>query len=180
MVHLRTAMAATRILRAIGWTLSASVALGCSGAAHEASDAGQGADATEPGVDASEASVDATGQDGPRADGASTDGGTQTDSSSTIPWNGGNYYLYGVNYPWLTYGTDFGDGGFGHLANPGQVMADMATFAGVGGHVLRWWIWVDARYDPLFGSNGQVTGFDPLFFSDLDRVRLHGDERVAL
>src|SRR5258708_10055077 len=44
----------------------------------------------------------------------------------------------------------------------------MATFANEGGHVLRLWLWVDARYDPLFGSNGQVTGFDPLFFGDLD------------
>src|SRR5262249_26347740 len=48
------------------------------------------------------------------------------------------------------------------------VKADMVTFAGVGGHVLRWWIWVDGRYDPLFDSNGQVTGLDSQFFGDLD------------
>ena len=164
-----------RTLRAVGWTLPvwASVGLGCSSAASEASDAGQLADAAEPGADASDASVDAGGQDGTRADGAPADGapadgGTEAGSSSTIHWNGGNYYLYGINYPWLTYGTDFGGGGFGHMANPNQVKADMATFAGVGGHALRWWLWVDGRYDPLFDSSGQVTGFDPLFFSDLD------------
>src|SRR5262249_34265424 len=89
-------------------------------------------------------------------------------STSTIPWNGSNFYLYGVNYPWVTYGTDFGSGPWGHLANPDQVKADMATFANEGGHVLRWWVWVDGRVDPLFGGNGQVTGLDPLFFSDLD------------
>jgi hypothetical protein len=163
-----------RMLRAMGWTLlpmAASVGLGCSSnasdanAAGEASDAGRRADAGEPGGDASDASVEAAG----RRDRAPTDGGAETGgSSNTIPWNGGNFYLYGVNYPWLTYGTDFGDGGFGHLANPDQVKADMATFASVGGHVLRWWVWVDGRYDPLFNSSSQVTGFDPLFFSDLD------------
>ncbi len=147
--------------------VSAAVGLGCSSDASKASggssDAGQGAD-TNGAVDASDASiVDAGGQD------AAPEGGcAEAGTSSTISWNCGNYYLYGVNYPWLTYGTDFGNGGFGHLANPAMVMSDMATFANQGGHVLRWWLWVDARYDPLFDSNGQVTGFDPLFFSDLD------------
>src|SRR5207249_2006560 len=59
-------------------------------------------------------------------------GGGGTGSSSTIAWNGGNFFLYGVNYPWLTYGTDFGSGPWGHLANPSQVQADMATFANEG------------------------------------------------
>jgi hypothetical protein len=165
----------------IGWTLvplSACAGPGCSSGAGEAADAGQRTDAAEPSVEASDTSVGAGGQDGAPADGgteaasgpdaAAADGGTETGSSSTIPWNGRNFYLYGVNYPWLTYGTDFGDGGFGHLANPNQAKADMATFANEGGHVLRWWLWVDARYDPLFGTSGQVTGFDPLFFADLD------------
>jgi hypothetical protein len=181
-------MTTVRMLRAIGWTLfpiSASVGLGCSSNSSEASDAGQRADgvepvvdasgtsmadAAEPGMDASSAPVDAGGHDGTSADGSPADGGAETGSSSsnTIPWNGGNFYLYGVNYPWLTYGTDFGSGGFGHMANPNQVKTDMATFAMEGGHVLRWWLWVDGRYDPLFGSNGKVTGFDSLFLSDLD------------
>jgi hypothetical protein len=162
------------MLRAIGWTLlpmSASVGLGCSSNASEAPDAGQQVDAAVPAADASDASVDAEGQEGAGADsqeGTPADGCAEAGSSSTIPWNCGNFYLYGVNYPWLTYGTDFGSGGFGHLANPDQVKADTATFANEGGHVLRWWLWVDGRYDPLFGSNGQATGLDPQFFSDLD------------
>jgi hypothetical protein len=141
-----------KILRAISWALLP-IGLGCSSNASEP-DAGQ------------DASVDAGGKDS-----ASTTDGDAAKSeagSNTIAWAGGNFYLYGINYPWLTYGTDFGSGGFGHLANPGQVMTDMTTFANEGGHVLRWWLWVDARYDPLFGTNGQVTGFDSLFFSDLD------------
>ena len=48
-------------------------------------------------------------------------GGQQVGSINTIAWNGGNSYLYGINYPWLTYGADFGDGPWGHLANPAQV-----------------------------------------------------------
>jgi hypothetical protein len=179
-------MTTMKMLRAMGWTLLpiSTVSAACSSGGSEGADAGQradaavtgadasgvgqAADAAVTGADASDAPVGAGGQDGSSADGALADGGAETGSSSTIMWNGSSYYLYGVNYPWLTYGTDFGDGGFGHLANPNQVRSDMATFANEGGHVLRWWVWVDGRYDPLFGSNGQVTGFDPLFFSDLD------------
>jgi hypothetical protein len=168
-------MTTMRMLGAIGWAflpLSASVGVGCSSDAGEASDAGQRADVTT-GADGSHGPMDGGGHDGVVADGAPadstpTDGGEESGSSNTIRWNGTDTYLYGINYPWLSYGTDFGDGGFGHLANPDEVKSDMVTFAGQGGHVLRWWIWVDARYDPLFGSNGQVTGFDSLFFSDLD------------
>jgi hypothetical protein len=196
----------TTMLRAIGWTLlsmSASVGVGCSSGPSEASDAGQRAEASEPGADASDgsvskpaldvsdASVNAGGQDGAPSDGSSETGSRQdggpgngcaeAGSSNTIQWNCGNYYLYGINYPWLTYGTDFGNGGFGHLANPTQVKTDMATFASQGGHVLRWWLWVDARYNPLFGSNGQVTGFDTLFFSDLDtQLQYLADNHIYL
>ncbi|MHB8419605.1 MAG: hypothetical protein ACYDCL_16130, partial [Myxococcales bacterium] len=41
--------------------------------------------------------------------------------------------------------------------------------------------WVDGRYDPLFDSNGQVTGFDSLFFSDLDtELQSAADNHVYL
>jgi len=163
--------------RVLGWRLLpivASVSVGCSGRPTEApgggSDAGQRRDAAHPadaamrGVDASHRVVDAGGREGARAESGTDAGG----GTNTIHWNGDNFYLYGINYPWLTYGTDFGTGPWGHLANPNEVETDMATFATQGGHMLRWWLWVDGRVDPLFGSNGQVTGFDSTFFADLD------------
>src|SRR5579863_1647716 len=173
---------AARLVRRVSFFLFVlpsltSIGLGCSGVVSGISDAGQPADAASAadaasgtdagsGRDASTVSLDAGSKDGGAADGGIA--GVVDGGLNTIAWNGGNFYLYGINYPWLTYGTDFGDGGFGHLANPTEVKADMATFASVGGHVLRWWVWVDGRYDPLFNGSGQVTGFDPLFFSDLD------------
>jgi hypothetical protein len=181
-------MTTMKTLRAIGWALllmTASVGLGCSSSAGEASDAGQGADAaeaassdaTQPGADASDAG--AGGKDGAPTDGGGC--GAEAGSTNTISWNCGNYYLYGINYPCLHIGADFGDGGYGHLASPSQVKTDMATFASVGGHVLRWWIWVDGRYDPLFGSNGQATGFDPQFFGDLDtELQYAADNHIYL
>jgi hypothetical protein len=104
----------------------------------------------------------------PDSGSASDGGGCADGGSGTLCWNGHNSYLFGLNYPWLSIGVDFGNGPWGHLANPTQVQADMASFAGEGGHFLRWWLWYDGRYDPLFDSSGQVTGFDSQFFSDLD------------
>jgi hypothetical protein len=158
-------MHVSRIVAAVMVPVAVTALASCSGPVAEA-----GKRSADGGTDATVRDARADGRTGDttRPD-AGADGGAESgSSSSTIPWNGGNYYLYGVNYPWLTYGVDFGNGPWGHLANPAQAKADMATFAKEGGHFLRWWVWVDGRYDPLFASSGQVTGFDPQFFSDLD------------
>jgi hypothetical protein len=102
-------------------------------------------------------------------------------NSNTIAWKGHNFYLYGVNYPWVSYGADFGSGPWGHIADADQVKADMATFANQGGHILRWWVWVDGRHGLLFDSDGQVTGTVPLFFSDLDtELQYAADNHIYL
>ena len=54
-----------------------------------------------------------------------------TGPGSTIAWNGNSTYLFGVNYAWYNYGTDFGTGAWGkytdwtsdcppHAPAPGQ------------------------------------------------------------
>jgi len=167
-MHVPRIVAAVMVL----WAVTALAS--CSGPVAEA-DKRSADGGTDTATTVLDARADGRTGDTPGPD-ARADGGAETGSSSTIPWKGGNYYLYGVNYPWLSYGVDFGNGPWGHLANPAQAKADMATFAKEGGHFLRWWVWVDGRYDPLFGSNGQVTGFDPQFFSDLDTALQYAAE----
>ncbi len=164
--------------RLLGLTLRgaylALFAAGCaSGAASPPTDAGTlppHADAGNGGQDAGTRDAGVPPDAGSASDGGGAlDGGSTHDGGSgTISWNGSSSYLYGVNYPWLNIGVDFGNGPWGHLADPAEVQSDMATFADAGGHFLRWWVWYDARYDPLFDSDGGCTGFDPDFFSDLD------------
>src|SRR5262249_54444560 len=55
-----------------------------------------------------------------------------------------------------------------HLANPAAVQSDMATLGSQGVHFLRWWVFGDGRYAPLFDSSGHITGLDSQFFTDLD------------
>jgi hypothetical protein len=175
-------MRVSRIVAAVMVLLPITAIASCSGSSasdHPGADAGT--DTMSHDAHSDSATDDTTRPDA-RADVGATESGADSGSSSnTIHWNDGNYYLYGINYPWLTYGTDFGSSAWGDLANPTQVKSDMATFASQGGHVLRWWVWVDARVDPLFGSNGQVTGFDPKFFSDLDtQLKYAADNHVYL
>ena len=82
---------------------------------------------------------------------------------NTICWNGGNYYLYGINYPVVDLRDRLRRWRLGAIwRTPHRSSPTWPPSPASGGHVLRWWIWVDGRYDPLFDSSGHVTGFDSL------------------
>jgi hypothetical protein len=88
-------------------------------------------------------------------------------------WDSGYWYLLGVNYPWLNYGHDFGTTAWGHdgISSPASrstVKADFAYLQSQGVHVVRWFLFGDGRASPEFDANGNVTGFDQYFYSDLD------------
>ena len=87
---------------------------------------------------------------------------------STIPWNGANWYLYGVDYPWYNYGTDFGSGGWGKYTDWTAIGNAFAAMNTEGARIQRWWVFGDGRYDPKFNADGTVSGLDSQFFTDLD------------
>jgi len=82
-----------------------------------------------------------------------------------------NWYLLGVNYPWIHYGHDFGTTAWGHdgvSADPAVAEQDFEEMAACGIRVVRWFVFADGRASPEFDENGSVTGFDSFFFDDLD------------
>lgn len=87
---------------------------------------------------------------------------------STIPWNGGNWYLYGADYPWYNYATDFGSGGWGKYTDWTAINSAFSTMNAEGARIQRWWVFGDGRYDPKFNADGTVSGLDSQFFTDLD------------
>lgn len=89
---------------------------------------------------------------------------------NTIPVAGGNYFLLGANYPWISYGNDFGSNNWGAFgvharADYDQDFADMKA---KGVHVIRWYVLVDGRGGVIFDSGGTPTGLDQYVFQDLD------------
>jgi hypothetical protein len=89
-----------------------------------------------------------------------------------LPVAGQPYFWAGVNYPWKT-GQDFGNGAWGHsgVSDPTtyrEIDADFATMAAQGARVVKWRVFGDGRYAPKFAPDGSTTGYDTLFYPDLD------------
>ncbi|HZT41930.1 MAG TPA: cellulase family glycosylhydrolase, partial [Chthonomonadaceae bacterium] len=94
---------------------------------------------------------------------------------STIPWNGNNWYLYGVDYPWYNYATDFGSGGWGKYTDWTAINSAFSAMNAEGARIQRWWVFGDGRYDPKFNADGTVSGLDSQFFTDVDTALQKAD-----
>lgn len=80
-------------------------------------------------------------------------------------------FLFGANYPWFNYGTDFGENAWGYsgvAAKRGDIDADFEIMSAMGIRVVRWFVFVDGRASPEFSEDGSVTGLDDKVFDDLD------------
>ncbi|MBI5209818.1 MAG: cellulase family glycosylhydrolase [Elusimicrobia bacterium] len=97
-------------------------------------------------------------------------------------------FVAGVNYPWLNYGWDFGRNAWGHrgMSAPesrAKVSADFAFLKSKGVKVVRVFLLCDGRASPEFDERGRVTGFDDMFYPDVDAllaVARENDLRLVL
>jgi hypothetical protein len=95
----------------------------------------------------------------------------QTIPSGTVKIEGQPRFLFGANYPWYNYGTDFGENAWGHngiSVKRNEVETDFDTLAGMGVRVVRWFVFADGRAAPEFAADGSVTGLDGQVYADLD------------
>jgi hypothetical protein len=99
-------------------------------------------------------------------------------SATTVPWNGGNWFLTGVSLP-VTY-ANWGPGGAGYNSDFGPktsgdayynaVNDELSTLKSQGVHTLRWWMF-EAEDQWLFqGGKVQPGALTPTFFQNLDRL----------
>src|SRR5687768_11203672 len=99
---------------------------------------------------------------------------------SRIPWQDGNYFLAGVNYPqYQYYGGDIGtlssvdadcNWAYSSSFDYAAIDADFAEMQANGVHVVRWWLFGDGRGAPEFDLSRRVTGFDATFFDHMDQA----------
>jgi hypothetical protein len=90
---------------------------------------------------------------------------------NTIPFNGKNYYINGINVPWNTFGTDVGTHyQWGPLYSQSFFTAFFQACKSYGVNCVRLWIHCDGRSSPEFGDNGGVTGLDTNFLSNFDDI----------
>ena len=83
-------------------------------------------------------------------------------------------FLLGVNYPWLNYGQDFGEGPWGHCGisvpeNRLRVAQDFAEIQDSGATTVRWFLFGDGRAGFLT-EKGIPTKPDAFLFKDVGVV----------
>lgn len=91
--------------------------------------------------------------------------------SGTINIEGEKRFLFGANYPWHSYGHDFGENAWGHdgvSAQRSEVDADFSQLSAMGVQVVRWFVFADGEAAPDFANDGSVSGLDDKVFADLD------------
>ena len=83
-------------------------------------------------------------------------------------------FLLGVNYPWLNYAQDFGEGPHGHRGislpeNRSRVALDFARIRDSGAGVVRWFLFGDGR-SGFLTEKGIPTKPDAFLFKDAAAV----------
>lgn len=93
-------------------------------------------------------------------------------AGGTVPWQGEDWFLLGVNYPWLNYGNDFGanDRGVEGVSTTDAYDREFADLDEKGVGLLRWHLFADARSGITLDADRRPTGVDEQVFRDLDRA----------
>jgi len=82
-------------------------------------------------------------------------------------------FAVGVNYPWRSYGGDFGDtvwgshNGISTAVARAEVDADFGHLSALGLNVVRWFVFCDGRGGLTFARDGQVSGIDAYVIDDM-------------
>jgi len=90
-----------------------------------------------------------------------------------IAWNGGSWYLQGVNVPWYNWGCDFGcnaaNGKTGGVStNTPTLSATFAQVKDAGVHVIRWWVFPGDPAQITRDAAGVPIAIDPAVYTDFD------------
>jgi len=96
-------------------------------------------------------------------------GGPDHDVLSGLP----EEFHVGVNYPWRSYGNDFGDNAWGTdgaADHTEAIAADFEAISAAGVEVVRWFVLTDGRSGIVFGEDGLPVALDDAVLEDLDAV----------
>ncbi|NTV62389.1 MAG: hypothetical protein HGA65_02485 [Oscillochloris sp.] len=117
----------------------------------------------------------------------SIDATCPANQSHLVPWQGGRWFLSGVNVPWQNggYGADFGtvEEWVQHTYSHSTTATMFADLQAKGVNSVRWWVFADGRGAPEFAasSGGAVTGFDATTLSSMaDAVALASQYNIRI
>ena len=90
---------------------------------------------------------------------------------TAVPFGLPDEFHVGVNYPWRSYGSDFGSNAWsvgGAVDHSEAISADFAALAGAGVSVVRWFVLTDGRSGIVFDADGSPESLDPQVLDDFD------------
>jgi hypothetical protein len=99
--------------------------------------------------------------------------GAGLSASSSVMWQGNNYYLHGANVPWLNWACDFGCGtgsGVSSAASYAALDARFAQAKAAGLRTIRWWTFEGNAWQIRSDSSGTPTSVDPAVYADFDKA----------
>ncbi|MBL8971969.1 MAG: cellulase family glycosylhydrolase, partial [Myxococcales bacterium] len=103
--------------------------------------------------------------------GTTGQGGQEVPPGSRIPVGGTDSFLLGANYPWKSYGGDFGSnawGVYGVHTKPDEIAGQFQQMAEGGLQVVRWFIFTDGRAGVIFDNSGTPSGLHEDVLKDFD------------
>jgi len=113
---------------------------------------------------------DPDGTTGGEDTGSST-GAPPPEAGSRVPVGGEDKFLLGANYPWKSYGGDFGAnawGTYGVHTKPDDFGAQFQQMADSGLQVVRWFVFTDGRAGVIFDNTGTPSGLGEFVLEDFD------------
>lgn len=91
----------------------------------------------------------------------------------TVPVGGEEAFLLGLNYPWRSYGGDFGGnawGTYGVHTQPDAYGGDLDQIDAMRAGVVRWFVFTDGRAGITFAGDGTPTGLGDHVVEDLTKA----------
>jgi len=104
-------------------------------------------------------------------DTGSSTGAAPPEAGSRIPVGGEDKFLLGANYPWKSYGGDFGAnawGTYGVHTKTDEFGAQFQQMADSGLQVVRWFVFTDGRAGVIFDNTGTPSGLGEFVIEDFD------------
>jgi len=90
-------------------------------------------------------------------------------AGTTIPYNGSNWNLHGVNMAWYNWACDFGCGANGGVSSTKSTLAPrFSQLASSNVRNVRWWMFEGDAWQVERDSSGNPTRINPTVYQDLD------------
>ncbi|MFW5703207.1 MAG: carbohydrate-binding domain-containing protein [Patescibacteria group bacterium] len=100
-------------------------------------------------------------------------------AADTVRWQGKDWYLHGVNVPWINWGCDFGCGtnrGASSQNTKDEMTPKLQQLEDSNVHMVRWWLFPGNPWQIETDGSGSPVGINPSVYQDIDAALAMAEE----